>query len=105
LLPGLGPGPFPPVRQDWRFLRAAGAAGGIVGIQGGRADRRRQVTAGSSCLPQALQAMAIRVRAMSDFFMDFPFFDGGAGCHRWPYDRGALLPGKRGFMMQCIRNS
>jgi hypothetical protein len=62
-----------------------GAAGGVsLAFREGVLTGGGSVTAGSSCLPQALQAMAIRVRAMSDFFMDFPFFDGGAGCHRWP---------------------
>ena len=58
-------------------VSTAGAGGGFsVVFSDGVLAGGGRMTAGSSFLPQAETARVIRVRAISDFFMDFPIGDG-----------------------------
>lgn len=69
----------------------AGAGGGLsVVFNDGVLAGGGRMTAGSSFLPQAETARVIRVRAISDFFMDFPLGDGGAFRSAGRHDRARL---------------
>jgi hypothetical protein len=82
----------------------AGAGASLVFRDGALAGGGNAAAAASSFLVQAVQARAIRVRAISDFFMGFPFLDK----RRWRAPKvatiGFALPvDKRDFMIQRIR--